>query len=848
MTTNLKYLIVCAAFLFSIQFTYSQNPNDCMKPGNLSFNFFLDTIELGDTVPVDFVISGFKDITSFKFPITYNSFNMKFVSCEPQFLPNFTCDNIIPVQDYAADSSAPGQLIAFWIAEDISAPVSLDTEEVMFTLFFEVTGIGSSPDSIKIEDFSSFRFEFIKENLEDASSTFINDFCQDGGEFFVVCPEVTAFLSGCGGIADGSASFELTLCGGAAPFEYLIVSSTGEIIGTGNIPDNLTPLKIDGLDPGTTYNLEVRDVNGDLITTEEITLDVEEPINVDIDIANPRLSGSGTVPCAEGPQSFVRLEALVTPPGNYLYEWNGGRLGQELRSATPGDYSVTVQDIETGCEATTSYTLNQPEPIKINIDTLIGSVCTDSMALGSISLTISGGSPNFGEPGSYEVTFEDPVSGIAQRRASRSDGTINYSIQNYALPGSEWSIIVDDYAFGFQGVCPSLVTVFTVPDCITMSVENEEPEDKEPEEMESETPFLDSYPWLDSEISVDDCASLQITEYDLGAFSFIYLSDGRLYFQDGTFYCQSSDSRDCLALYELTETRVTTVWDCGEEGENQNENENQNGSENENENENGLPVNEYPWIDDAASGFDCGALGIQEYDLGAFSFVFLQDDDQAVLYFEDGTFYCQNSATMDCRALYNLDETILSNQWACEGENTTEENQDPSLYTDYPWLQNVLSMNCSSGMITEYALGAFHYILVESESGSALYFQDGTFYCTQTETYSCVTAYGLTEVNRAFSCSDLVDDSSELRDLQTNRIEDVSIYPNPSYDKFQLNYAGNLTQATIVDVSGRIIMTLPINKSKSGTKTIDLSQEKSGLYLLQLIIDEKVVSKKLIKL
>ena len=362
---------------------------------------------------------------------------------------------------------------------------------------------------------------------------------------------------------------------------------------------------------------------------------------------------------------------------------------------------------------------------------------------------------------------------------------------------------------------------------------------EEPDQMPPDDPYLDNFPWLENELSSTNCSTLTITEYDLGAFSFIYLSDGRLFFEDGTFYCQDGDNRDCRALYTLNSNQIINRWDCGE---------NQNENENENQNENGLPINQYPWIDDVASEFNCGTLSIQEYDLGAFSFVFLQDDEQAVLYFEDGTFYCQDTETMDCRALYNLAETQLSNEWACAGENTTEEYQDPSLYSDYTWLDNLLPMDCSSGTVTEYVVGAFNYILVESGSESTLYFQDGTFYCTQTETYSCVTAYGLTQVSREFSCSDLMNDRSEQRDLQSIRIEDVSIYPNPSYDRFQLNYTGDLTQAVIVDVSGRLIMTLPIDKSKKGTKTIDLSEEKSGLYFLHLIIDEKVVSKKMIKL
>ena len=421
----------------------------------------MDEVELGDTLPVDFLICGFRDIISFQLPVSYNPANMSLVRCEEQFLPNFTCNDFFEPN--------PGELRFFWSAADIDVPVDLANEDVMFTLFFEVTGVSATPDSIRIVDsFGDFTLEFVKGNPNDPSETVINDFCQDGGEFFTECPEVTGFVSGCGGTADGSGSFELSLCGGDAPFDYLIVSSTGENVGTGSIADNRTPLEIDGLDPGKDYTIEIRDVNDVLITTENISIEVQEPMDVTIDIANSRLAGTATVPCAEGPQSTTRIEALVTPAGNYQYAWNNNGLGQEIERVPPGDYSVTVTDLDTGCKAEASYTLNMPDPLEITVEDLQGPACDDPLALGSVSLKITGGLPQFnGDAGVYEVLFEDPTSGVSQTRASRPDGTIIYSLQNRPesglLAGSEWTVTVDDWSFGLEGNCPSEDTIFTVP-------------------------------------------------------------------------------------------------------------------------------------------------------------------------------------------------------------------------------------------------------------------------------------------------------------------------------------------------------------------------------------------------
>ncbi len=463
MPNCLRYIFVIIAFLFVSQYTFSQSCTDCTKPGNLNFKFVLDDVELGDTLPVDFLICGFRDIIAFQLPVSYNPANMTLVSCQEQFLPNWTCT------DFTEPN--PGEIRVRWEAPDITVPISLDNEDVMFTLFFVVSGVSESPDSIKIvENFGPFGIEFIKGDPSDPSSTVINDFCQDGGEFFTECPQVTGFISGCGGTAAGSGSFELSLCGGDAPFDYLIVSSTGENSGTGTIPDNRTPLNIDELDPGKDYTIEIRDVNGALITTENISIEVQEPMDVNIDIS-ARLSntGSGLIPCASGQQSVTSLEALVSPSGMYQYAWSNGGLGDEIDRVPAGNYTVTVTDLVTGCKQTDSFTLNSPDPIEISIVDLKGPACDDPLALGSVSLKITGGLPEFnGDQGVYEVRFENPMGDPPQRRASRPDGTIIYSIQTRPegglLAGTEWTISVDDYAFGFQGICDSQDTTFTVPE------------------------------------------------------------------------------------------------------------------------------------------------------------------------------------------------------------------------------------------------------------------------------------------------------------------------------------------------------------------------------------------------
>ena len=71
--------------------------------------------------------------------------------------------------------------------------------------------------------------------------------------------------------------------------------------------------------------------------------------------------------------------------------------------------------------------------------------------------------------------------------------------------------------------------------------------------------------------------------------------------------------------------------------------------------------------------------------------------------------------------------------------------------------------NCSSEKITVYRTGAYNYIWIETPEWTAMYFEDGTFYCNHTETFNCLDHYQLDEVQYAWSCSSLEEEESESR-------------------------------------------------------------------------------------
>ena len=85
----------------------------------------------------------------------------------------------------------------------------------------------------------------------------------------------------------------------------------------------------------------------------------------------------------------------------------------------------------------------------------------------------------------------------------------------------------------------------------------------------------------------------------------------------------------------------------------------------------GLPIADYPWMEQLVAEFDCASLIVQEYISSVFSFFYFVDDTQSRLFFQDGTPYCTATPTFDCLEIYGLNANNLENEWACSGETTS---------------------------------------------------------------------------------------------------------------------------------------------------------------------------------
>lgn len=186
---------------------------------------------------------------------------------------------------------------------------------------------------------------------------------------FTPPPNATAAADNvsCNGGTDGSVA--LTVAGGNLPLVFEWSNGSDE--------QNLT-------DVGAgTYTATVTDQLG---CTAAATATVTEPpqIGWQTDIID-NISCSGA---ADG--SAVALPNGGVPPFTYL--WSNGATTQIAGNFGPGLHTVTLTDAN-GCSEVGSVTFNQPAPINIT-GLPVGALCNGSSS-GSISLSVSGGTPGY---------------------------------------------------------------------------------------------------------------------------------------------------------------------------------------------------------------------------------------------------------------------------------------------------------------------------------------------------------------------------------------------------------------------------------------------------------------------
>ncbi|GIV33136.1 MAG: hypothetical protein KatS3mg031_0671 [Chitinophagales bacterium] len=179
-------------------------------------------------------------------------------------------------------------------------------------------------------------------------------------------------------------SIDLTVSGGTTP--YVFSWSNGA-----------TTEDLSGLSAGN-YTVTVSDANGCSVTAGAT-------------ITQPALLTASNLPvhvsCNGGNNGSVSLTVSggTTP---YTYLWSNGATTQNISSLTAGNYTVTVTDAM-GCTITSGATIS--EPSQVNIIYAKQDVLCFGASSGSISLTVSGGTPPYAFSWSNGANTED-LSGL----------------------------------------------------------------------------------------------------------------------------------------------------------------------------------------------------------------------------------------------------------------------------------------------------------------------------------------------------------------------------------------------------------------------------------------------------
>lgn len=140
------------------------------------------------------------------------------------------------------------------------------------------------------------------------------------------------------------------------------------------------------------YSFQVTDQNGCIASESAIITSVGGPIiSVDSIIHSKcaTLFNDTVVSYTNDGAIYISVTG-ATPP--YTYQWSSGQTTQDILNLLPGNYLVTVRDVNL-CLSTLSFTINGPAPLIFDVTTT--DVLCNGQSNGAIDLNVSGGTPPY---------------------------------------------------------------------------------------------------------------------------------------------------------------------------------------------------------------------------------------------------------------------------------------------------------------------------------------------------------------------------------------------------------------------------------------------------------------------
>jgi len=371
---------------------------------------------------------------------------------------------------------------------------------------------------------------------------------------------------------------------------------------------------------------------------------------------------------------------------------------------------------------------------------------------------------------------------------------------------------------------------------------------------EPETPDFGDLPWLADIIDLNNCCENAIVqEYDMGGYSFVYIKPdkdceqaeaGRLYVNSGQFYCTDTENFSCVEAFNLEIRPTSTVWKCPGYTEPE-----------------PPDFSNFPWLTDIVNVDNCcnNAI-IKEYDMGGYSFIYIEPDkdcgqlEEGKLYINTGQFYCADSENYNCLEAFGLETKAYNTIWQCS-DNEDEPEQTTPNFPEMPWLLDLIDPTdcCAASSIIEFNFGEYSFIYLVPEDGcnqndyGKLYINTGQHYCTDSVNFNCLDAYQLSfsAGRRLWNCS---GEGSRL--VSTVDQIELQAFPNPSTGIFNLDLLVDTNQeqfVSVYNIAGKEMQNfvVPANNANVNMQ-LDLSNYSNGVYILKLNTYNSTFTQKLI--
>lgn len=290
-----------------------------------------DAARAGELVCVDITVESFDNILGMQFGINYDTAQLNFESIEIGDLPDLTIVNFgLPGEIFDHE----GLITMSWFELGLD-PVTLNDGTIIFSVCFRVEEDADRFMPIYFTD------DPVEVEIFDGEQQFPDNINMIGGGVRLrtnrTVPPLTFSPDCIGdvGCVPSQESYVPTINSGTSPF---IFNWSDEFGNTSN--DSVLANVING-----TYNLVLQDGSD------------QEIISL-IKIGNPPFGISGraqSIFCGLFNTGSVTILGVNGGSGSYNYLWSNGATTSEITGLQPGEYSVTVTDIVSGCKQTETY-------------------------------------------------------------------------------------------------------------------------------------------------------------------------------------------------------------------------------------------------------------------------------------------------------------------------------------------------------------------------------------------------------------------------------------------------------------------------------------------------------------